>query len=208
MKSYHPEILKLPITEIDNTFSKEENAHVVGRAKTFYVVPTDLVISGGKELWEGCPSLVNFDLLKCIEEIIERGDYPYNSTVGELFCQKFNLPKYEESSFLSAMVYCTQSYKSSIQDEIKAKEFNEQMTTKGYFKATNDLLKSAVDTSRKFYVVINGTTFLGSDVKVEKQEKLLLKNWGDQGLHWMNPRAKRKGYRATIGQYVKEACPC
>lgn len=205
MKSYHPEIEKLEITEIDNTFSKEDNFHVVGRAAKFYVVPNDMVINGDRELWKGCPSLVNWDMLKCIEEIVAADQYPYNSTVGELFCKKFNLPQYEEHTFLSAMVYCTQSYRSSIQDEIKAKEFHDQMTANGYFKATDDLLKSVADTSRKFFVVRNGTNFLGSDCKIIKEEKLLLKNWGDRGPHWMNPRAKKSGYRATIGQYVKEA---
>ncbi len=206
MKSYHPEIEKLETTEIDDTFSKDENTKVVGRASKFYVVPTDMVINGDRELWKGCPSLVNWDLLKCIEEIVERGDYPYNSTVGELFCKKFNLPQYEEHTFLSAMVYCTQSYKSSVNDEKIAKEFHEQMTAKGYVKATDDILNRAADTTRKFYVVRNGTNFLGGDCKVLKEEKLLLKDWGERsgGYHWKSPRAKKSGYRAKIGQYIKE----
>lgn len=207
MKSYHPEIEKLETTEIDNTFSKEDNAHVVGRAAKFYVVPTDMVINGDRELWKGCPSLVNWDMLQCIEEIIAADKYPYNSTVGELFCHKFNLPKYEENTFLSCIVYCTQSYRSSVQDEIKAKEFHEKMTAAGYVKATDDLLKSAVDTPRKFYVVRNGHTFMGGECKIVKEGKLLLKDWGERsgGYHWMNPRAKKSGYRATTGQYIKEA---
>lgn len=204
-KNYNAEILKLEITEIDTTFSKEGNSHICGRSNYFYIVPTEMVISGSRDLWKGCPPLVNFDMLKCINEIIESGQYQYNSTVGELFCNKFGLPKYEEHSFLSAIVYCTQSYKSSIDDETKAREFHEQITAKGYVKATDNFLKSIVNTPKRFYVVRNGSTFLGDETKVENLDKLLLKDWGNMGLHWMHPRAKRKGYRATIGQYIKEA---
>lgn len=205
--NYHPDILKLETTEIDNTFSKEDNFHIVGRAAKFYVVPNEMVINGDRELWKGCPSLVNWDMLKCIEEVVAAGQYPYNSTVGDLFAKKFGMAPYSDGTFLSCIVYCTQSYRSSVNDEIQAKAFHEQMTAKGYVKATDELLKSAADTTRKFYVVRKGNTILGDSVKVIKEEKLLLKDWGENngGLHWMNPRAKRSGYRATIGQYVKEA---
>ena len=205
-ENYHPDILKLPKTNIDTTYSAEGTKYV-GRNNEFYVVPTDMVINGSKELWKGCPSLVNWDMLKCIEDVIAGGQYPYNSTVGNLFASRNGMPPFNDGTFLSSMVYCTQCYRSSIEDEIKAKEFHEQMTAKGYVKATDDLLKSAVDTTRKFYVVRNGTNFLGGDCKVVKEEKLLLKDWGERsgGLHWMNPRAKKSGHRATIGQYVKEA---
>ena len=203
---YKPEILALEKIEIDDTYCKD-TIRYSGRSTWFYVVPTELVINGDRDLWKGCPPLVNFDMLECIEEVIARGDYPYNSTIGQVFCDKHGLGKFNEDTFLSAMVYCTQSYRSSIQDEIKAKNFHDAMTEQGFIRATESLLKEVVETKRKFYVSLNTTNIFGTSGKKTSEQKLLLKDWGEKsgGLHWMNPRAKRSGYRADIGQYIKEA---
>lgn len=206
MENYNSEILALEKIEIDVTFSAERNRQISGHNKNFYVVPTEMIINGSRDLWKHCPPLVNFDVMDCHNEIVANGQYPYNSIVGQLFCDKHNPDAvYEEHSFLSAIVYCTSSYISCIKDEICAKAFHEKATSEGYIQATENILKEAAGTKRKFIVIRNGQNVLGEDVKIIKQDKLLLKDWGERGLHWMKPRASKTGYRATIGQYIKEA---
>lgn len=200
MENYHPEIMKLPTVSIDTTYSVEENRTVVGRSSTFFVVPTQMVINGERGLWKHCPSLVNWDLLQCIEDIVASGQFPYNSTVGELFAKR-NGTTYSEGTFLSCMVYCTQSYRSSVNDEVKAKALHEEMTANGFIRATKELLEASI--GKKFYVFVDATTFLGSDTIKKIDQALILKSWGEQGLHWMNPRATRSGRRAHPGQYIK-----
>jgi hypothetical protein len=176
----------------------------------FRVIPTDFLIKNllRTDLWgleSSCFSGVNYDLLQCIEEITKAGQYPYNTTVGQKFCDKFNLGDYKENSFLSAMVYCTQKYKQDVQSEKAEKELHEKMSAAGFIRLTPELIKEVEGTKRKFFVLLNTTSFLGAEGKRESENKLILKSWGEQGPHWMNPRASRKGYRAIIGQYVKEA---
>lgn len=194
--NFHPDILKLETVEIDVTYSKEDKIGYVGFDNKFFVVPTEMVISGDKDLWKGCPSLVNWDILDCIKEIKAEGKYPYNDEVGIRFIEKHNLPlKYSDGTFLSAMVYCTQSYLHSLDDEETAKLFHEAMTQQGFIKATPDILNEVADSKRKF-------TVYAAPIK---STKLILKTWQDRGLYWMNPRATRSGYKAKIGQYIKEA---
>jgi hypothetical protein len=111
----------------------------------------------------------------------------------------------EENRIFSHIVYTTQSF---VHDRNKAEndqKFEVEMTKLGYFKATEDILQQAVGTEKRFYVVLNTTNIFGTEGKKAVEEKFKLKEWGNQqGFHWMKPRTTRKGYRATIGQFIKE----
>jgi hypothetical protein len=202
---YHPDIERLAKTKIDNTYSKG-SLRYSGRDDEFFIVPTEMIVEryADKSLWKNCPSLVNYDILDCINEIIASGEYPYNSSVGDLFAKKFNTPPHKDGTFLSAMVYCTQQYKSSKADEESAKAFHELMAADGFVKATEEWLIGAVGTNRKFMVVLDTAHYLIGGKTTAHETKLILKNWGEQELYWMNPRATKSGYRASAGQYVKE----
>ncbi len=98
VRKYRDEIYKLADVTLHFTFCDR-------KSETFYIVPTEFLIDNieDRELWHGCPSLVNFDLRKCITDIIHAREYPYNASVGQLFCDI-------EHTFLSAVIYCTQQY--------------------------------------------------------------------------------------------------
>jgi hypothetical protein len=201
--NYHPDILSLDMVTIDVTHSIDGGQRYCGRSSKFYVVPTEMVINGERDLWKGCPSLVNFDMLKCIEDIEAAGQYPYNSTVGNLFATRFGMAPFDDGTFLSSMVYCTQQYKSSVRDEIDAKALHEKMIGEGYTKCTMEDLKAAADTDKRFFVVMDGTNIFGSEVKNKVEKPLKLKDWKDQGFHWMTAQSTRKGWKAKAGQYIK-----
>ena len=76
----------------------------------------------------------------------------------------------------------------------------------GFYKATEDILKEAVNTNKRFAVVMNATNIFGSDCKKIVEKKFKLKDWGEQsgGLHWMAATATRKGYKALTGQFIKQ----
>lgn len=175
----------------------------------YFIVPTDFLIKNllNDELWgikAGCPELVNYDILECIKEIKANGDYPYNSTVGKLFCDKHGLGEYRENTFLASLVYCTQSYQHEIDEEIRVKKFDEEMNKMGFVKCTDEMLNSLVDSNKRFHVVTDRTNLVGADCKKIIEKKLKLKDWKEQGLHWMETRATRRGFRAYAGQYIKE----
>jgi hypothetical protein len=58
-----------------------------------------------------------------------------------------------------------------------------------------------LESDKNCLVVLNGENVFGQEGSTTK--KLKLKDWGSQGLHWMEARAKRKGYAAYKGQFVK-----
>lgn len=194
----HPIIHELPKISFNFPFS--------AGTREFINVPLSIAIqyADNRELWENCPALYNFGMLDCINEIENSGEYAYNSTVGKLFCSKYNLGEFKDGeSFISALVYCCQKVKHLIKAEKSEKALFEKMTEEGYIKATDEILNSAIGTEKRFLVVLNGTNMLGNEVKSVSEKKYKLTNWGEQGLHWMDPRAKRKGYKAFKGQYIK-----
>lgn len=199
---YHPEIIKFEEEYLNLDYSDPD------RTCSFYIIPTDFIITNvhSRELWKNCPPLVNFDMLTCIQEIIKKGEYPYNSTVQASFCAKFNIidPLCEGTTFLSAMVYCTQAYHHKIQDEAAAKLVHEQLTAEGFCKATTQVLNTLANTKNKAFVVLNGTSILYNETKTKIVKALYLINNGT-GFIWMAPRATRKGYIAKVGQYIKPA---
>jgi hypothetical protein len=174
--------------------------------KPLYLIPTDFLIANllRHELWEGCPETINTDVINCIRELKEAGTFPYNSTVGNLFCSKFGLPAFVDHSFLSAVVYECQQVIHAEEAKAAAEQLEIKMSENGFVKATPDLLQKALAEQLKYYVFINGTTFMGDTCIKKKERPMILKDWKEQGLHWMATNAKKSGYRAFEGQYVKQ----
>ena len=79
------------------------------------------------------------------------------------------------------------------------------MKENGFSQITEELMKKAISERKKYYVFVNGYTFLGSETIIKREKPMILKDWGEKGFFWMSPNAKRTGYRASVGQYVKEA---
>lgn len=147
------------------------------------------------------------EIVKIIDDYVASGEYPYNRDIENLVNQKLfpEMVNSEENRIFSHIVYTTQSF---VHDRNKAEndqKFENEMTKLGYFKATEEVLTQAAGTERRFYVVLNTTNIFGTEGKKAVEEKFKLKDWGNQqGFHWMKPRTSRKGYRALIGQFIKE----
>jgi hypothetical protein len=195
----HPILIGLPTEKIKLEYSSP-------REQTeFIVVPLEIVLNNitDRSIWEGCPELVNMEIYGCIKKIIERGDYPYNSSVAAEFCKSYNC-KGGENDFLSSIVYTTQNYDQIIEGEIAAKNLHKEMTKQGFYKMNKDLLLNAAGSKRKFLVYLTGTNVFGTEVKKQSDSYMTLKSDNNNGYLWMKPRASRKGFRATLGQYIKE----
>jgi len=147
------------------------------------------------------------EIVAIIYEWVEAGNYPYNRDIENLVQQKLfpEINHSEDNRIFAHVVYTSQGYRQCIEDEKKEKALHEALTEKGFIKSTTEILNEAAGTKKKFYVVMNGSDWLGNETTRINENKFILKNWGEQGLHWMTPRSTRKGYRVNIGQYIKEA---
>lgn len=193
----HPKLIGMETIKIDVTHSQ---------GKTDFInVPLNFILNNieDKSLWDGCPSLFSKEIFGCIEKIIENGDFPYNRTVADEFCKTYNCTG-GENDFLAAIVYTTQSYKHIIDGENNAVKLHEKLTKDGFKKLTNQMLIEAAGTKRKFLVYLSGQNILGGESLKQSENYLYLKDWKDQGFHWMKPQSKKSGYRAKVGEYVKE----
>lgn len=147
------------------------------------------------------------EIVKIIDDYVASGEFPYNRDIENLVNQKLfpELTNIEENRIFSHIVYTTQSFVEDRNKETANRKFEIEMENLGYFKATEEILQQAAGTEKRFYVVLNTTNVFGAEGKKAVEEKFRLKDWGNQqGFHWMKPRTTRKGYRATIGQFIKE----
>ena len=146
------------------------------------------------------------EIVKIIDDYVASGQYPYNRDIENLVNKKLfpNMVQNELNRDFSHIVYNSQSFVNYRNDAENTLKFEKQMTELGFFKITEDFLKQNAGTESRFNVVLTGSNVFGSECKKIAQEKFKLTYWNDQGYHWMSSRAKRKGYRATIGQFIKQ----
>ena len=197
---FHPILKGLKTIKVNIEYSNPR-----GEKTDFIDIPLNIILENieDRSIWEGCPQLFSKEIYNCICDIINRGEYPYNRTVADEFCKNYNCSG-GENDFLAAIVYTTQNYSHLITSEEKAKELHIELSNEGFYKLTEDIIKSAAGTKRKFLVYLNGTNVFGSETTQQSKNYLYLKDWKDQGYYWMKPRATRKGIRINLGQYIKE----
>ena len=57
---------------------------IAGTNEPTFIIPNDFLIKYWEDymIWDGCPHIVNENVIDCIKELKSVGQYPYNSTVG------------------------------------------------------------------------------------------------------------------------------
>jgi len=147
------------------------------------------------------------EIVQIIDDYVLSGEFPYNRSIEELVNQKLfpEMQSNEENRIFSHIVYTTQSFVHDRNEAENDKKFEIEMEKLGYFKATEEFLQQTVGTDKRFNVVLKTTNVFGSEGKKAVEVKFRLKDWGNQqGFHWMKPGASRSGYKAMIGQFVKQ----
>jgi len=148
------------------------------------------------------------EIVAIIDNYVSEGNYPYNRDIEKLTQEKLfpHIGHSEENRTFAHIVYTSQGFRHARTEQENEIIFENHMKELGFYKATEDILKEAVNTNKRFAVVLNGANILGSDCKKIVEKKFKLKDWGEQsgGLHWMAATATRKGYKALIGQFIKQ----
>lgn len=145
------------------------------------------------------------EIVKIIDDYVASGEYPYNRDIEDLVNKNLfpDMVQSEENRIFSHIVYNTQSFVHDRNESENNRKFEQEMTELGFFKITEDFLKQAAGTEKRFHVVLNTSNIFGTEGKKIVEEKFKLKDWNDQGFYWLKGRSTRKGFRATIGQFVK-----
>jgi len=148
------------------------------------------------------------EIVAIIDEYANGGNYPYNRDIENLTQSKLfpHIGQSEDNRTFAHIVYTSQSFRHARIEQENEVIFEKQMQELGFVKATEDILKDAVNSQKRFAVVLDATNIFGSDCKKVVEKKFKLKDWGEQsgGLHWMTATATKKGYRAFTGQFIKQ----
>lgn len=148
------------------------------------------------------------EIVEIIDKYVMDGNYPYNRDIENIVqAQLFpHIEQTEDNRTFSHIVYTSQSFRRSRIEQENEVIFHSKMLELGYVKATEDIFKNAVDTNKRYSVVMDTRNILGDDCKKIVEKKFKLKDWGEKsgGLHWMAATATKKGYKAYIGQYIKQ----
>ncbi len=178
-----------------------------GLTKPVFILTNDFLIKHWEDhsIWDGCPHIINENVISCIQELKGAGKYPYNNDVGCLYCEKNGIPEYKEHSLLSAVVYCCQvelSNRASAQHE-------EKMIAEGWEKLSPEIAETAMITKKRLLLdgQVNNdwlTTSLSKDagyrvIKDAKGEYFLI-----------SPGKKRRGYylRNLVGHATEKTTFC
>lgn len=148
------------------------------------------------------------EIVAIIDNYVSEGNYPYNRDIERLTNEKLfpHIGQSEDNRTFDHIVYTSQSFRNARIEKDNEVIFENRMKELGFYKATEDILKEAVNTNKRFSVLLDATNIFGSDCKKVVEKKFKLKDWGEQsgGLHWMAATATRKGYKALIGQFIKQ----
>ena len=181
-----------PYSEFHPLLKPFETTVILGNdfPKPVFIITDEflLVNLNDHSIWEGCPHIINDSVIECIKEVKSAGNYPYNTTVGDLFCSKHGV-KYIEHSLIGSVVYCCQTELRKREDE--AHEQN--MINQGWLVLNTEVAQKAIETGKK--LIIEGkkqTDWLTSSVSKEKPYRVMKCNDGRYFL--ISPGKRNHGY--------------
>lgn len=134
------------------------------------------------------------EILKCIDSIIARKEYPYNSTVEAEVLASHG----KQGGNLGRLVYNSQKYRHLRDSIIEGVDKSKELTQKGF----QPLHSPKTHIGKKFRLVASTTNLIGAQGLTETKPHTLISD-ADNNLFFVLRSNSRKGIHARHGMYVK-----